>query len=75
VNDGRRGVRDASPVADLRIVETMASASPARLLLKALKRPDLLAKGCALRRQRVRAIRREAERRQLLRDHHATNRP
>jgi nicotinamidase-related amidase len=74
LEDGQPGVRDAPVVADLRIIQTMAAASPARLLLKALQRPDLLAKGYALRRQRARHFRSAAERRQFLRDHHIAHR-
>jgi len=74
LEDGQPGVQDAPVVADLKIIQTMAAASPARLLLKALQRPDLLARGYALRRQRARHFRSAAERRQFLRDHHIAHR-
>jgi hypothetical protein len=72
---GGQGAHDAPAVIDLEIVQSMAIMSPARLVLKALRRPDLLAASYALRRQRSRRFQKDAEMRQLLREHHIANRP
>jgi hypothetical protein len=66
--------RDARAVSDLLLVQAMANASRAGLLLKAMRRPDLLARGHALRRDGARRRRQAVKSRQALRSHHASNR-
>lgn len=65
---------DARAVSDLLLVQAMANASRAGLLLKAIRRPDLLARGHALRRDGARRRRQAVESRRALRSHHASNR-
>jgi hypothetical protein len=66
--------RDAPALADLMMLKSMAESSRKRLLLTALRRPDLFMRSYAMRKDRARQGQRAASERQKLREHHETNR-